>query len=147
MPLAESRQRAERAYVLREVACLPWSKVAQQLGYRSVGAAQSAVARYAARNPLPNAQEAAAGIIARKRHAISIGMTSLAAAQKNGDHRTVAQLLDALTRADAELAKLYGLGSENVNVNVRVQQTPEQIIEETRDRLIASFNQQKAIES
>jgi hypothetical protein len=125
MPLAESRERAEQAYV----ACLPWSKVAHRLGYRSVGAAQSAVARYAARNPLPSAQGAADEIVARKRHTVGIATSSLAAAHKKGDHRAVAALVDAITRADAEYARLFGLGSNEVNVNVKVHQSPSEIIE------------------
>jgi len=61
----------------------------------------------------------------------------MAAAQKAGDHRTVAQLLDAITRADAELARLYALGASNLNVNVKVDQTPGEIIDAARGQLLA----------
>ncbi|MDX1880088.1 hypothetical protein SBE55_19995 [Mycolicibacterium sp. 141076] len=123
--------------MLRNVACLSWSKVAERCGYRSVGAAQTAVKRYAARNPLPSAQAAADEIVARKRHSLSIAYASLSAAFKAGDYRTVAQLVDSITRADAELARLFGIGSENVQVNVKLDQTAVEIVAAARERLMA----------
>lgn len=137
MTLAESRRRAEEAFVMREVGCMSWSKIRDQLGFASIGATQLAVKRYCQRNPLPNAKDAAAGIVTRKRHVLGIAMSSLAKAHKAGDHRTVAQLVDAITRADAEMARLYGLGSERVDVNVRVHQSPAEIIAAATADLLA----------
>ncbi|MGH3725015.1 MAG: hypothetical protein ACRDUS_12950 [Mycobacterium sp.] len=140
MTLAESRARAEQVYIMREIGMKSWSHIRDALGFKSVGAVQNAHKRYAARNPVPGASAAAAGIVERKRYTLGIALTSLAEAHRKGDHRTVAQLLDAITRADAELAKLYGLGSENVNVNVSVTQSLSEIVAEAEQKLLAAID-------
>ncbi|KZS75909.1 hypothetical protein A4G26_22235 [Mycobacterium kansasii] len=86
MPLAESRARAEQAFVMREVGMQSWSKIRDALGFKSVGAAQLAVKRYRERNPLPNAEAARAGIVERKRVTLGAALRSLAESQKAGDH-------------------------------------------------------------
>lgn len=140
MSLAQSRARAEQAFVMREVGMQSWSKIRDALGFKSVGAAQNAVKRYQQRNELPGAQTVAAGIVARKRESLGVALHALAEAKKRGDFRAVAQLVDAITRADAELAKLYGLGqTSTVNVTV-THQTPAQIIEEAQERLLAALD-------
>lgn len=146
MTLHASRLRAERAYVMREVEQKTWAQIRDALDFKSTGAAQNAHKRHLARNPLPNAAGAAAGIVERKRHVLSVAVEALDKALGRGDYRTVAQLVDAITRADAEFAKLYGLGSENVNV--RVQRTPQEIIAEMRAALLSQIEDQpKEIQS
>lgn len=137
MSLAASRARAEQAFVMREVGMQPWSKICSALGFKSHGAAQNAVKRYQQRNELPGAQTVAHGIVERNRVSLGIALSALAGAQKRGDFRVVAQLVDAITRANDSLARLYGLGqTSTVNVNV-THQTPSQIIEEAQARLLA----------
>lgn len=135
MPLADSRARAEQAFVMREVGMQSWSKIRDALGFKSVGAAQLAVKRYRDRNPLPNAEAARAGIVERKRVTLGAALRSLAESQKAGDHQSVARLIDVITRADAELARLYGLNAPD-KLDVTVTQTPAAIIAEARTRLL-----------
>lgn len=135
MSLAESRARAEQVFVMRAVGMQSWSKIRDALGFKSVGAVQQAYKRYNERNPLPNAEAARAEIVERKRVTIGSALKSLADAQKTGDHQMVARMIDVITRADAELAKLYGLSRETVDVNVNT--TATQIIAEARERLLA----------
>ncbi|MCV7207039.1 hypothetical protein [Mycolicibacterium canariasense] len=145
MTLLASRHRAEQAYLLREVEQKTWAEIRDALKFKSTGAAQNAHKRHLARNPLPNAAGAAVGIVERKRHVLGVAVEALDKAFDRGDYRTVAQLTDAITRADAEFAKLYGLGSENVNV--KIQRSPTEIIEEMRAALHRQIEEreQKAI--
>ncbi len=138
MPLAESRARAEQAFIMREIGMKSWRQVRDALGFKSIGAAQMAVKRYRERNPLPSADAAMAGIVERKRVTIGSAIKSLAEAQRSSDHQAVARLVDVITRADAELARLYGLSSDTLNVNVT--QTPAAIIADTRERLLAAVD-------
>jgi hypothetical protein len=135
MSLAESRARAEQVFVMREVGMQSWSRIRDALGFKSVGAAQQAYKRYQRRNPLPNAESARAGIVERKRVALALALESLADALGGGDHQMVARLIDVFTRADAELARLYGLSRETVDINVT--QTAATIIADARERLLA----------
>lgn len=135
MPLRESRARAEQVFVMRAVGCQPWSKIRDNLGYKSVGAAQMAYRRFLARNPVPDGKTALAEIIERKRVTTGSALAALAQAQKAGDHQMVAQLIGVITRSDAELAKLYGLNAPE-QVNVNVTQTLPELIADTRQRML-----------
>lgn len=121
---------------MRAVGMQSWSKIRDALGFKSVGAVQQAYKRYNERNPLPNAEAARAEIIERKRVTVGAALKSLAEAQKAGDHQTVARMIDVITRADAELAKMYGLNAPD-KLDVNISQTPTQIIAEARERLLA----------
>lgn len=134
MSRTEARARAEQAFVMREVGMQSWSKIRDALGFTSVGGAQLAVQRYRERNPLPNADAARAGIVERKRVTLGTALRSLAEAQKAGDHQAVARLVDVITRADAELAKMYGLNAPE-QIDVTVTQTPAAVIAEARQRM------------
>jgi hypothetical protein len=138
MTLAKSRERAERVFVMREVDQKSWSQIAQALGFKSTGAAQMAYTRFLQRNPLPDGTAVRAGILERKRYTLSLAVRSLAAAAADGDHQAVARLVDTVTKADAELARLYGLSREQVDLTVT--QSPQQIIAEARDRLLAAVD-------
>jgi hypothetical protein len=73
-----------------------------------------------------------AEIIARKRFATGTALRAMAEAQEAGDHQMVATLMAAVTRDDAELAKLFGLNApERAEVDVRVS------TEDNRKRLLA----------
>jgi len=140
MSLAESRARYEQVFIMREIGMQSWSKIRDALGFRSVGAAQNAYKRYQQQNELPGAQVTASGIVARKRESLGVALHALAEAKRRNDFRAVAQLVDAITRADAELARLYGLGqTSTVNVNV-THQSASAIISETRERLLAAID-------
>ncbi len=136
MTLEASRARAEQAFVMREVGMQSWSKIRDALGFRSVGAAQLAVKRYRERNPLPNAEAARAGIVERKRVTLGTALSSLAQAKQAGDHQVVARLIDVITRADAELARLYGLNAPE-QVDVTVTTDPRAVIDRLEAELLA----------
>lgn len=136
MSRTEARARAEQAFVMREVGMQSWSKIRDALGFTSVGGAQLAVQRYRERNPLPNAEAARAGILERKRVTLGTALSALAQAKQAGDTQGVARLVDVITRADAELAKMYGLNAPE-QLDVNVTQTTTTIIAEARERIMA----------
>ncbi|GAA1462705.1 hypothetical protein [Williamsia maris] len=135
MPLAESRARAAEVFHQRAAVGRTWQQIADSLGFRSIGAVQTAYKRYCESIPSPAVEEVRAEIRERKRITNSVALSSLVEAKRASDHQAVARLIDTMTRSDAELAKLYGLSSETVDVNVT--QTSTAIIADARERLLA----------
>lgn len=135
MPLADSRARAERVVYLRHVVGASWSVIRDQLGFRSVGAAQSAYKSHQKRNPRPTDETVLAGLRDRQQYRNQKGMVALERAMAVGEFSTVASLIRALAANDADLAKWFGIGSETVNVNVTA--SLPQVIAENRERLLA----------
>lgn len=136
MPVAESRARAEQVFVMREVGMASWPKIRDALGFTSVGGAQLAYKRYVTRERKHRSPEAAvAGIEARRRKSIGLAFKSLAEAQLAGDHQAVARLLDSIVKADADMAKMYGLYAPE-QVDVTVSTDPAAVLADTRRRLI-----------
>lgn len=135
MTLARSRERAEKVFVARELRGQSWSQIRDEFGFKSTGAAQMAYNRCLERNPMPGAESVRAGILERKRHTISVAITSLTAAAAEGDHAAVARLVDTITRADAELAKLYGLSRETLDLTVRA--SASEVIDDAEAKLLA----------
>lgn len=144
-----SRERAAEAFALRGQR-LSWREVCDRLGYRSVGAAQTAVARHVERN---RRNEATATTIEAHKYAIETRTRALTqrfvAAFKRQDDDTLIDLNRELIRNEAELAKLGGL-YEPETINVNVTQTPADIIADARRRLLAVVDaevvEQKEIE-
>jgi hypothetical protein len=136
MPLRESRARAERVFIMRSVGCQPWSRIRDELGFTSVGAAQMAYKRFLARNPVPDGSTVFAEIIERKRVTTGAAMTALARAGRDGDRAAVAQLAGVISRSDAELAKLYGINAPEV-LNVNVEHSAGAILDRAEAELLA----------
>lgn len=134
MPLADSRARAEKVAYLRAVAGLSWSRIRDECGFKSVGAAQQAYKAHLRRNPPPNGATVFSELLERNRFRSAQGVVALARAQAAGDHATVASLIRALSSNDAELARWFDIGSETVNININT--TATQIIEDARRRLL-----------
>lgn len=130
-----SRERAKEAFQLR-ASRLSWREICDRLGYRSVGAAQTAVSRHVERER----REAAATTI--EAHKFAIETRTRAMTQRfvraftNGDDDTMVMLSREIARNEAELAKIGGLYEPEV-LNVNVTQTSTQIIAEARERLLA----------
>lgn len=133
MSLRESRDRAERVYLLRSVCGLSWSAIRDAEGFTSVGGPQRAYERHRARNPMPSAEVVAAEIMERQRLTQGAAVAALLQAK---DPVAVAALVRAINAGDAQLAKLYGLGQETVQVNV-THQSPAQILADAQQRLLA----------
>ena len=152
MPLRDSRARAERVFLMRSIGQQPWSKIRDELGFKSVGAAQMAYRRYLRRNPVPDSKSVLAEILERKRALTEQAIAALVKAQKAGDFQAVAGLIRAVTQSDAELARLFGLSQQaQTTVNVTVKQMPSEIIAEAQARLLAVIDaevveERKAIE-
>jgi hypothetical protein len=130
-----SRERAAEAFQLR-ASRYSWREVAERLGYRSIGVAQTAVNRHVERlrrEPTSTAVEAHKFAIETRTRALS---QRFAAAFRNGDDDTLVTLNREIVRNEAELAKLGGL-YEPETLNVNVSQTPAAIIAEARERLLA----------
>lgn len=143
MSLRESRERAERVHLLRALG-LSWGAIRDAEGFTSVGGAQRACERHRARNPMPDAKTVAAEIVERKRFTSSKAAVAL---MQTDDPHTVAELVRAMNAQDVELAKMYGLTSEAVDVNVRVHRDPSEIIDSLRDELLASLDARRGAQA
>lgn len=130
-----SRERAAEAFQLR-ASRLSWREIANRLGYRSVGAAQSAVAAHVARER----REAAPTTIEAHKSAVETRTRALTqrfvAAYQAKDDDTLVMLNREIARNEVELAKLDGL-YEPERVDVTVTADPSALIAQTRDRLLA----------
>ncbi|POX87612.1 hypothetical protein C3473_28280 [Mycobacterium kansasii] len=130
-----SRERAKEAFELR-ASRHSWREVADRLGYRSVGAAQTAVARHVARErrePSATSVEAHKFAIETRTRAMS---QRFAAAFRNGDDDTLVTLNREIRANEIELAKLGGFyAPEQVDVNVTHDATA--IIDRMESELLA----------
>lgn len=133
-----SRERAKAAFDLRSQRH-SWGEICEQLGYRSVGAAQTAVNRHVTRNRRDSATETTveahkAGIELRTR---AMNQRFVAAFTAKDDD-TMVDLNREILRNESELAKLAGMyAPDRQEVNVNVTQTPAAIIADARERLLA----------
>lgn len=117
-----SRERAKEAFELRANRH-SWREVASRLGYRSVGAAQTAVARHVARErrePTTTSVEAHKFAVETRCRAMS---QRFAAAFRNGDDDTLVTLNREIRANEVELAKLGGFYAPD-RVDVTVDATP-----------------------
>ncbi len=132
MPTRLSRERAEKAHVLR--ACgLSWNEIARKLDYKSHGAVQRAVERHRARNPVPDAEETLTNILALRARRTHNGETLLARAAASGDVTGWASLHRTLTTQDVDTLKLYGLHSPEKHL-VAVA-SPSELLDRLQDEL------------
>lgn len=143
MPLAESRERAEQAHVMRVMGS-SWRQIAAALGFTSVGGAQQAVQGHRKRNPLPDGETVRVEIAERRRITNQAAFKELARARAAGDSSAVAALIRTITSSDAETARMYGLAQERVNVTVT--QTPAAILDRAETELL-ELAQQRRIDS
>lgn len=137
MSTHESRERAAEAFGLR-ASRHSWREICDKLGYRSIGAAQSAVGRHVARTRRESTE------VAIESHKFAIetrtrAMTQrFAAAYRNCDDDTLLALNREISRNEAELAKLTGMyAPERAEVNVNLDQSPAAIVERMRTDLLA----------
>lgn len=131
MTLRDSRARAERASVLRSIG-RSWREVANELGYRSIGAAQRAVERHERRNGPEPVETSRRSLITSARITHSILFDRFAAAIAREDDETAAMLNRELVRNRDQLARLQGAyAPERAEVSVHVT------AEDTRQRLLA----------
>lgn len=107
MPLRDSRARAERAFQLRAIG-RSWRQVAAELGYRSVGAAQNAVARHEHREAAEPRETSRRSLVESARITHSVLFDRFAVAVDREDDATVALLSRELVRNRDQLAKLLG---------------------------------------
>jgi len=130
-----SRERAKQAFELRG-SRHSWREICDRLGFRSVGAAQSAVSAHVARER----RETSATSVEAHKFAIETRTRALSQrfvrAFSSGDDDTLVTLNREILRNEAELAKIGGLYEPEV-LNINVTQTPTQIIAEARERLLA----------
>lgn len=113
-----SRERAKEAFELR-ASRHSWREVADRLGYRSVGAAQTAVNRHVVRER----REPTATSVETHKYGIETRTRAMnqrfAAAFRTGDDDTLVTLNREIRANEAELARIGGLyAPEQVDVNV-----------------------------
>jgi len=130
----DSRARAAEAYELR-CAHHSWREVCAKLGFRSVGAAQSAVNRHVARlgrEPTETARQTRQDSIRLRSRVLG---ERLAAAYVRGDDDGLVMLNRELARNDSELAKLQGLyAPTEVSVTVSAVEDTRRALLERLDR-------------
>ncbi|MGE2690098.1 hypothetical protein [Mycolicibacterium pulveris] len=137
MSRRDSRARAEEAFALRAIG-RTWAEVSAELGYRSRGAAQLAVARLHARQPATSPETVRRSSTESLRIMRSILFERFAAAKQAGDDQTLIGLHRELTRNLSEAAKLHGAHApEKLDVDVTVRQSPSEILAEAQERVLA----------
>lgn len=130
-----SRERAAEAFQLR-ASRYSWREVCDRLGYRSVGAAQSAVNGHVERlrrEPKSTSVESHKFAIETRTRAMTARFT---AAFTAGDDDTMIALNREIVRNEAELAKIAGL-YEPERVDVNVSADPSAIIANAEQQLLA----------
>lgn len=142
----DSRLRAEQALKLR--ACgRSWSEIANALGYGSRrGAAQAVERLLASSRPDPEAEraESTEGLRVLR----STLFARMAVAAQRGDDQTLVSISKELRNLVAEHSKLNGLYAPvKQQVDVRVHQTPEAILERAQAELLAAMRDQPALET
>jgi hypothetical protein len=135
MSLRESRVRAERAWQLRAIG-RSWRQVANELGYRSIGAAQVAVKRHEKRDGVEPVETSRRSLIESARITSAVLFDRFAAAANREDDATLALLNHELCRNRDQLAKLMGAYAPE-RAEVTVRQTTTQLLDEYRDKLLA----------
>ena len=129
-----SRQRAAEAFQLRG-SRHSWREVCDRLGYRSVGAAQTAVARHVARER----REATTTSIEAHKFAIETRIRAMhqrfTAAFRSGDDGTLVTLNREIRANEAELAKLGGFYAPE-QIDVSLTADPAAVIAQARTRLL-----------
>lgn len=140
MSLRESRARAEHAYQLRAIG-RSWRQVAGELGYKSVGAAQLAVKRHEQRQDPITPETSRRSLIESARVTTAVLFDRFAAAAEREDDRTLVMLNGEIARNRDQLAKLTGAYMPvQSEVDLNVRQSPSQILNEYRDRLLEAMD-------
>lgn len=131
MALRDSRARAERAFQLRSIG-RTWREVANELEYRSVGAAQLAVSRHLKRTGPDPTETSQRSLIESARLTTAVLFDRFAAAAERQDDDTLAMLNRELVRNRDQVAKLVGAYAPD-RTEVDVSVTAAQF----RDRVLA----------
>ncbi|MBI3213145.1 MAG: hypothetical protein HYZ38_04935 [Mycobacterium sp.] len=131
MPHRDSRQRAEQAFRLRSLG-YTWRAVADHLGYRSAGAAQTAVNRHLERTPPESPEAARRSVTERLQITSAILAERLFQAREDGDDDRLVAVSRELRNTTTELAKINGL---NVPVAQQVDLTVSTSATEVIDRM------------
>lgn len=131
----DSRARAEDAFRLRALG-RTWVEISAELGYRSRGAAQLAVKRLHARQPPASPDAVRRSSAESLRILRAILFERVGAAKRRGDDQTLLGLHRELARNVSEAAKLAGAYAPE-EINVRVEQSPRQIIAAAEAQLLA----------
>ena len=143
MPHRDSRQRAEQAFRLRSLG-YTWRAVADHLGYRSAGAAQTAVNRHLDRTPPESSEAARRSASERLQITSTILAERLFQARESGDDDRLVAVSKELRNTTAELAKLNGLNvpvAQQVDLHVSTSATA--IIDRMEAELLALVAQRK----
>jgi hypothetical protein len=133
----ESRERAEQAFRLRSLG-YTWRALADHLGYRSAGAAQTAVNRHLNRTPLETPESARRSATERLQISAQILAERLFQARESGDDDRLVAVARELRNNTTEMAKLNGLHvpvAQQVDVTVRQDATA--IIDRMETELLA----------
>lgn len=137
MPHRDSRDRAAQAFRLRSLG-YTWRAVADHLGYRSAGAAQTAVNRHLDRTPAESSEAARRSATERLQITSTILAERLFDARERGDDDRLVAVSRELRNTTAELAKLNGLNVPVAQqVDVTVHQDATAIIDRMESELLA----------
>lgn len=135
----DSRRRAERAHQLRALG-RTWSEIADSEGFRSRGAAQTAVRRYLAAEPGESVEEVRRSAAETLRITRSILLGRVAFATQRGDDDTLVKLSREVHRNLAQLAQLVGANAPvRSEVEVAVTSSPTSIVDQAERQLLGTI--------
>ena len=125
---------SENVFLARELKGHTWTKIRDDLGFRSVGAAQEAYRSAIRRNALPNTDAVRAGIVARQVYLIATASSMMETAKEAGDHMAAKGWADTLIKINDQLLRVYGAP---IVVDLNVSTSPSEIIDAAEKQLLA----------
>jgi hypothetical protein len=139
----DSRARAEQAFSLRATGAT-WQQIAEVLGFKSRGAAQTAVARHLDRTPADTPDTARRRSLESLRIIQATLFGRLAEATQRGDTDDMVALSRELRNTTAEVAKLVGAyAPAAVAVDVNVRQSASAILDRAEADLLELAQRQR----
>lgn len=140
----DSRARAEEAYRLRAVG-RTWQEVADELGFKSHGAAQLAVARLHKRNPAQSTETVRRSASEGLRIVRAVLFERFADAKVREDNNDLLMLAKELRNNISESAKLHGAHApQRTEVDVTVSSASE-AIDQLERQLLAIVAQRQPL--
>lgn len=136
MPHRDSRDRAAQAFRLRSLG-YTWQALADHLGYRSAGAAQTAVNRHLDRTPTETTEGARKSATERLQITAQILAERLFDARERGDDDRLVAVSRELRNTTTEMARLNGLHAPvKTELDVNVQHSATAIIDRMETALL-----------
>lgn len=140
MSREDSRRRVERAHQLRALG-RSWQEIADSEGYRSRGAARTAVKNFTEGEPGESVEEVRRSAAETLRITRSILLGRVADATQRGDDDTLVKLSREVHRNLAQLAQLVGANAPaRSEIELAVKSSPTSIVDQAERQLLATID-------